>query len=267
MTITKDIRYVGVNDHEVDLFEGQYVVPNGMSYNSYVILDEKIAVMDAVDANFVEEWLGNIRAALNGRKPDYLIVQHMEPDHSAGIDDFLAVFPEAQVVSSGKSFVMMQQFFGQDYADRRIAVGEGDTLELGKHTLHFVTAPMVHWPEVIFTYDSADKVLFSADAFGKFGALDVEEDWACEARRYYIGIVGKYGVQVQNVLKKAAALDIAAICPLHGPVLTENLGYYINLYDIWSSYRVESEGVVIAYTSIYGHTKAAVELLAKELMA
>ena len=267
MTITKDIRYVGVNDHEVDLFEGQYVVPNGMSYNSYVILDEKIAVMDAVDANFVEEWLGNIRAALNGRKPDYLIVQHMEPDHSAGIDDFLAAFPEAQVVSSGKSFVMMQQFFGQDYADRRIAVGEGDTLELGKHTLHFVTAPMVHWPEVIFTYDSADKVLFSADAFGKFGALDVEEDWACEARRYYIGIVGKYGVQVQNVLKKAAALDIAAICPLHGPVLTENLGYYINLYDIWSSYRVESEGVVIAYTSIYGHTKAAVELLAETLKA
>ena len=267
MTITKDIRYVGVNDHEVDLFEGQYVVPNGMSYNSYVILDEKIAVMDAVDANFVEEWLGNIRAALNGRKPDYLIVQHMEPDHSAGIDDFLAAFPEAQVVSSGKSFVMMQQFFGQDYADRRIAVGEGDTLKLGKHTLHFVTAPMVHWPEVIFTYDSADKVLFSADAFGKFGALDVEEDWACEARRYYIGIVGKYGVQVQNVLKKAAALDIAAICPLHGPVLTENLGYYINLYDIWSSYRVESEGVVIAYTSIYGHTKAAVELLAETLKA
>ena len=267
MTITKDIRYVGVNDHEVDLFEGQYVVPNGMSYNSYVILDEKIAVMDAVDANFVEEWLGNIRAALNGRKPDYLIVQHMEPDHSAGIDDFLAAFPEAQVVSSGKSFVMMQQFFGQDYADRRIAVGEGDTLELGKHTLHFVTAPMVHWPEVIFTYDSADKVLFSADAFGKFGALDVEEDWACEARRYYIGIVGKYGVQVQNVLKKAAALDIAAICPLHGPVLTENLGYYITLYDIWSSYRVESEGVVIAYTSIYGHTKAAVELLAETLKA
>ena len=267
MTITKDIRYVGVNDHEVDLFEGQYVVPNGMSYNSYVILDEKIAVMDAVDANFVEEWLGNIRAALNGRKPDYLIVQHMEPDHSAGIDDFLAAFPEAQVVSSGKSFVMMQQFFGQDYADRRIAVGEGDTLKLGKHTLHFVTAPMVHWPEVIFTYDSADKVLFSADAFGKFGALDVEEDWACEARRYYIGIVGKYGVQVQNVLKKAAALDIAAICPLHGPVLTENLGYYFNLYDIWSSYRVESEGVVIAYTSIYGHTKAAVELLAETLKA
>ena len=265
MNITKDIFYAGVNDHEVDLFEGQYIVPNGMSYNSYVILDEKIAVMDAVDANFVEEWLGNIRAVLDGRKPDYLIVQHMEPDHSAGIDDFLAAFPEAQVVSSGKSFVMMQQFFGQDYADRRIAVGEGDTLELGRHTLHFVTAPMVHWPEVIMTYDSTDKVLFSADGFGKFGALDVEEDWACEARRYYIGIVGKYGVQVQNVLKKAAALDIATICPLHGPVLTENLGYYINLYDIWSSYRVESEGVVIAYTSVYGHTKKAVELLAETL--
>ena len=267
MNITKDIRYVGVNDHQVDLFEGQYIVPNGMSYNSYVILDEKIAVMDAVDAHFVEEWLENIRTVLDGRKPDYLIVQHMEPDHSAGIDDFLAAFPEATVVSSGKSFVMMKQFFGEDYADRRIAVGEGDTLNLGRHTLHFVTAPMVHWPEVIFTYDSADKVLFSADGFGKFGALDVEEDWACEARRYYIGIVGKYGVQVQNVLKKAAALDIAAICPLHGPVLTENLGYYINLYDIWSSYGVESEGVVIAYTSVYGHTKAAVELLAETLKA
>ena len=267
MNITKDIRYVGVNDHQVDLFEGQYIVPNGMSYNSYVILDEKIAVMDAVDAHFVEEWLENIRTVLDGRKPDYLIVQHMEPDHSAGIDDFLAAYPEATVVSSGKSFVMMKQFFGEDYADRRIAVGEGDTLNLGRHTLHFVTAPMVHWPEVIFTYDSFDKVLFSADGFGKFGALDVEEDWACEARRYYIGIVGKYGVQVQNVLKKAAALDIAAICPLHGPVLTENLGYYINLYDIWSSYGVESEGVVIAYTSVYGHTKAAVELLAETLKA
>ena len=267
MIITKDIRYVGVNDHQVDLFEGQYVVPNGMSYNSYVILDEKIAVMDAVDANFVDEWLHNIRTVLEGRKPDYLIVQHMEPDHSAGIDDFLAAYPQAQVVSSGKAFVMMKQFFGQDYADRRIAVGEGDTLNLGRHTLHFVTAPMVHWPEVIFTYDSLDKVLFSADAFGKFGALDVEEDWACEARRYYIGIVGKYGVQVQNVLKKAAALDIQTICPLHGPVLTENLGYYINLYDIWSSYGVESEGVVIAYTSIYGHTKKAVELLAETLKA
>ena len=267
MTVTKDIRYVGVNDHEIDLFEGQYVVPNGMAYNSYVILDEKIAVMDAVDANFVQEWLGNIAAVLEGRKPDYLIVQHMEPDHSAGIDDFLAAYPEAQVVSSQKAFVMMKQFFGEDYSARRVVVGEGDTLSLGVHTLHFVAAPMVHWPEVIMTYDAYDKVLFSADAFGKFGALDVEEDWACEARRYYIGIVGKYGVQVQNVLKKAANLDIQTICPLHGPVLNENLGYYINLYDIWSSYGVESEGVVIAYTSIYGHTKAAVELLAETLKA
>ena len=265
MHITNDIRYVGVNDHQVDLFEGQYVVPNGMAYNSYVILDEKIAVMDAVDANFVAEWLNNIAAVLEGRKPDYIIVQHMEPDHSAGVDDFLAAYPEAKVVSSAKAFTMMNQFFHQDYADRRVVVGEGDSLNLGSHTLHFVTAPMVHWPEVIMTYDSKDKVLFSADGFGKFGALDVEEDWACEARRYYIGIVGKYGAQVQAVLKKAATLDIATICPLHGPVLTENLGYYINLYDIWSSYRVESEGVVIAYTSVYGHTKAAAELLAKTL--
>ena len=266
MHITNDIRYVGVNDHEIDLFEGQYVVPNGMAYNSYVILDEKIAVMDAVDANFVPEWLNNIADALNGRKPDYLVVQHMEPDHSAGVDDFLAAYPEAQVVSSAKAFAMMRQFFHEDYADRRNLVGEGDSLSLGKHTLHFVTAPMVHWPEVIMTYDSYDKVLFSADGFGKFGAQDVEEDWACEARRYYIGIVGKYGVQVQAVLKKAAALDIAIICPLHGPVLTENLGYYINLYDIWSSYGVESEGVVIAYTSVYGHTKAAAQLLAQTLI-
>ena len=265
MHITKVIRYVGVNDHNVDLFEGQYVVPNGMAYNSYVILDEKIAVMDAVDANFVPEWLEKIAAVLDGRKPDYLVVQHMEPDHSAGVDDFLATYPDAQVVSSAKAFTMMKQFFHQDYADRRVVVGEGDSLSLGAHTLHFVTAPMVHWPEVIMTYDSTDKVLFSADGFGKFGALDVEEDWACEARRYYIGIVGKYGVQVQAVLKKAATLDIATICPLHGPVLTENLGYYINLYDIWSSYGVESEGVVIAYTSVYGHTKAAAELLAKTL--
>ena len=267
MNITRDIRYVGVNDHEIDLFEGQYIVPNGMAYNSYVILDEKIAVMDAVDANFVSEWLGNIEAVLDGRKPDYLVVQHMEPDHSAGIDDFLAAYPDAQVVSSQKAFVMMKQFFGEDYAARRVVVGEGDTLNLGVHTLHFVAAPMVHWPEVIMTYDSTDKVLFSADAFGKFGALDVEEDWACEARRYYIGIVGKYGVQVQNVLKKAASLDIQTICPLHGPVLNENLAYYLGLYDIWSSYGVESEGVVIAYTSIYGHTKAAVELLAETLKA
>ena len=265
MYITKDIRYVGVNDHQVDLFEGQYLVPNGMAYNSYVILDEKIAVMDAVDANFVPEWLDKIASVLEGRKPDYLVVQHMEPDHSAGVDDFLAAYPDAQVVSSAKAFTMMKQFFQQDYADRRVVVGEGDSLALGTHTLHFVTAPMVHWPEVIMTYDSYDKVLFSADGFGKFGALDVEEDWACEARRYYIGIVGKYGAQVQAVLKKAATLDIATICPLHGPVLTENLGYYINLYDIWSSYGVESEGVVIAYTSVYGHTKAAAELLARTL--
>ena len=265
MTITKDIKYIGVNDHQVDLFEGQYVVPNGMAYNSYVILDEKIAVMDSVDQNFGEEWLKNLENALEGRKPDYLVVQHMEPDHSANIDVFLKAYPEATVVSSAKAFTMMKQFFGTDYAGRRIVVGEGDTLNLGKHVLTFVTAPMVHWPEVIVTYDSYDKVLFSADGFGKFGALDVEEDWACEARRYYIGIVGKYGAQTQALLKKAAGLDIAIICPLHGPVLTENLGYYINLYDIWSSYAVESEGVVIAYTSVYGNTRKAVELLAKAL--
>ena len=265
MFITNDIRYVGVNDHNVDLFEGQYVVPNGMSYNSYVILDDKIAVMDTVDQNFTEEWLNNVAAVLDGRKPDYLVVHHMEPDHSANIANFLAAYPEATVVSSAKAFVMMKNFFGSDYADRRIVVGEGDTLSLGKHTLTFVTAPMVHWPEVIVSYDSCDKVLFSADGFGKFGALDVEEDWACEARRYYIGIVGKYGAQTQALLKKAAGLDISIICPLHGPVLTENLGYYINLYDIWSGYKVESEGVLIAYTSIYGHTKKAVELLAAKL--
>ena len=265
MTVTKDIRYIGVNDHQVDLFEGQYVVPNGMAYNSYVILDEKVAVMDTVDKNFTEEWFANLEAVLEGRKPDYLIVQHMEPDHSAGIDLFLNRYPEAVVVSSAKAFGMMQNFFGKDYADRRIVVGEGSTLSLGKHELTFVTAPMVHWPEVIVTYDAYDKVLFSADGFGKFGALDVEEDWACEARRYYIGIVGKYGAPVQTLLKKAAALDIAIICPLHGPVLTEDLGYYLNLYNIWSSYAVETEGVVIAYTSIYGHTKAAAELLAQEL--
>ena len=267
MIITKDIKYIGVNDHQVDLVEGQYVVPNGMAYNSYAIMDEKIAIMDTVDQNFTEEWLQNIRSTLGDRKPDYLVVQHMEPDHSANVANFLAAYPEAVVVSSAKAFAMMKNFFGNDYADRRIVVGEGDTLSLGKHTLTFVTAPMVHWPEVIVTYDSYDKVLFSADGFGKFGALDVEEDWACEARRYYIGIVGKYGPQVQALLKKAATLDIAKICPLHGPVLTENLGYYINLYDIWSSYRVESEGVVIAYTSVYGNTKAAVELLAEKLEA
>ena len=265
MTITKDIRYIGVNDHTIDLFEGQYVVPNGMSYNSYAIMDEKVAIMDTVDQNFTQEWLDNIEKTLEGRKPDFLVVHHMEPDHSANIHAFLTAYPEATVVSSAKAFTMMKQFFGTDYADRRIVVGEGSTLCLGKHTLTFVTAPMVHWPEVIVSYDSCDKVLFSADGFGKFGALDADEDWACEARRYYIGIVGKYGAQTQALLKKAAGLDIAVICPLHGPILTENLSYYINLYDIWSSYKVESEGVVIAYTSVYGHTKKAVELLGSKL--
>ena len=265
MKITNDILYVGVNDHDVDLFEGQYVVPGGMAYNSYVILDEKIAVMDTVDQHFGDQWLNNLKTVLEGRTPDYLVVQHMEPDHSANVANFLSVYPQATVVASKQAFVMIKQFFGTDYADRRIIVGEGDTLSLGQHTLTFVTAPMVHWPEVIVTYDSYDKVLFSADGFGKFGALDADEAWACEARRYYIGIVGKYGAQVQALLKKAANLEIATICPLHGPILTENLGYYINLYDIWSSYRPEEEGVVIAYTSVYGHTKAAVELLAAEL--
>ena len=265
MTITNDIRYVGVNDHRIDLFEGLYVVPNGMSYNSYAIIDEKIAIMDSVDQHFGSEWLQNIEATLKGRKPDYLVVQHMEPDHSANIAAFMNAYPEAQVVSSGKSFIMMKQFFGDDFAGRQIAVADGSTLSLGKHTLTFVTAPMVHWPEVIMTYDHYDKVLFSADAFGKFGALDVEEDWACEARRYYFGIVGKYGVQVQNLLKKAANLEISTICSLHGPVLTENIGYYIDLYDTWSAYRPESEGVVIAYTTVYGHTKIAVEMLADSL--
>ena len=267
MTITNDIRYVGVNDHAVDLFEGQYVVPNGMSYNSYVILDEKVAVMDTVDQHFGQEWLANIREVLGDKQPDYLVVHHMEPDHSANIDLFLNTYPNATVVSSMKAFVMMQGFFGTDYADRRIVVGEGDTLNLGKHVLTFVTAPMVHWPEVIVSYDSCDKVLFSADGFGKFGALDADEPWDCEARRYYIGIVGKYGAQVQALLKKAATLDIAIICPLHGPILTENLGHYIGKYDIWSSYAVEDEGVVIAYTSVYGHTKAAAQLLAEKLEA
>ena len=265
MTITNDIRYVGVNDHQIDLFEGQYPVPNGMAYNSYAILDEKIAIMDSVDRSFGEEWLGNIEAALDGRKPDYLVVQHMEPDHSSNIAMFMNAYPEAKVVSSGKSFIMMKQFFGDDFAGRQIAVADGSTLNLGKHTLTFLTAPMVHWPEVIMTYDAYDKVFFSADAFGKFGALDAPEDWACEARRYYFGIVGKYGVQVQNLLKKAVNLDISTICSLHGPVLTENIGYYVNLYDIWSGYRPESEGVVIAYTTVYGHTKVAVELLAEAL--
>ncbi len=267
MHITEDVRYIGVNDHQVDLFEGQYAVPNGMAYNSYAILDEKTAIMDTVDKNFTHQWLDNIQKTLGSRKPDYLVVQHMEPDHAANIANFMKVYPEATIVSSAKAFTMMEHFFGTGYADRRIVVGEGSTLSLGKHTLTFVTAPMVHWPEVIVTYDSCDKVLFSADGFGKFGALDVQEDWACEARRYYIGIVGKYGAQVQALLKKAAGLDIQIICPLHGPVLTENLGYYLNLYDIWSGYRVESEGIVIAYTSVYGHTKEAVELLAEKLLS
>ena len=267
MFITNDIKYIGVNDHNIDLFEGQYVVPNGMAYNSYAIVDDKIAIMDTVDQHFGDQWLENLKAALGARKPDYLVVQHMEPDHSANIDNFLKAYPEATVVSSVKAFNMMFNFFGTDYADRRIVVKEGDTLELGKHVLNFVGAPMVHWPEVLMTYDSTDKVLFSADGFGKFGALDVEEDWACEARRYYIGIVGKYGAQVQSVLKKAAGLDIQIICPLHGPVLSENLGYYIDLYNTWSSYGVETDGIMIAYTSVYGHTKKAVEILAEKLRA
>ena len=267
MKITNDIRYVGVNDHQIDLFEGQYDVPNGMSYNSYVILDEKIAVMDTVDANFTHEWLDNIQNTLGTRSPDYLVVHHMEPDHSANIFNFTKAYPNAKIVSSAKAFVMMKNFFGTDFAEKQIVVGEGDTLTLGKHTLTFVTAPMVHWPEVIVSYDSTDKVLFSADGFGKFGALDVEEDWACEAKRYSIGIGGKYGAHVQNLLKKAAGLDIEIICPLHGPVLNENLGYYINLYNTWSSYQPEEEGIVIAYTSVYGNTKKAVMQLAEKLKA
>ena len=267
MNITNDIRYIGVNDHKIDLFEGQYAVPNGMAYNSYVILDDKIAVMDTVDAAFTHEWLDALEAALRGRKPSYLIVQHMEPDHSGSIVSFMKVYPETRIVASAKAFAMMGQFFGTDFSDNRTVVGDGDTLSLGRHELTFVTAPMVHWPEVIVTYDSTDKVLFSADGFGKFGALDVDEDWACEARRYYFGIVGKYGVQVQNLLKKAAGLDIDIICPLHGPVLTENLGYYLNLYHTWSSYAVESEGVMIAYTSVYGNTRKAVKLLEQKLLA
>jgi flavorubredoxin/flavin reductase (DIM6/NTAB) family NADH-FMN oxidoreductase RutF len=265
MKITNSVKYVGVNDHSIDLFEGQYVVPNGMAYNSYVILDKKTAVIDTVDARFTHEWLDNIERELGGKAPDYLIVQHMEPDHSANIDRFMKNYPTTQIVSSKKAFVMMNNFFGTDYADRAIEVGEGSTLSLGEHTLTFVTAPMVHWPEVIVTYDSLDKILFSADGFGKFGALDVDEEWACEARRYYFGIVGKYGAQVQSLLKKAAGLDIEIICPLHGPVLTENLGYYLDLYNTWSSYRPESEGIMIAYTSVYGNTKKAVEFLAQKL--
>ena len=267
MTITNDVKYIGVNDHKVDLFEGQYAVPHGISYNSYVILDEKIAVLDTVDASFTHEWLDNLQNVLGSRTPDYLIIQHMEPDHSANIANFVKAYPEAKVVSSSKAFGMMKQFFGTDFAEKQVVVGEGDTLSLGRHNLTFVTAPMVHWPEVIVTYDSTDKILFSADGFGKFGALDVSEPWADEARRYFIGIVGKYGVQVQNLLKKAAGLDIQIICPLHGPVLSENLGYYLNLYNTWSSYQPEEEGIVIAYTSVYGNTKKAVLLLGEKLKA
>lgn len=265
MDITKDIVYAGVNDHAIDLFEGQYAVRNGMAYNSYVMLDEQVAVMDTVDAHFTREWLDNVAAALGGRQPDYLIVQHMEPDHSASIAPFMERYPQARIVATAKAFAMMQQFFGTAFADRQMVAGEGSTLELGRHTLTFLTAPMVHWPEVMVTYDACDKVLFSADAFGKFGALDVDEDWTDEARRYYIGIVGKYGMQVQTLLKKAASLDIQTICPLHGPVLKDNLAYYLNLYQTWSSYGVEAAGVTIAYTSIYGHTKRAVEELADKL--
>ena len=265
MFISNDIIYVGVNDHEIDLFEGQYDVPSGMAYNSYVIVDGKVAVMDSVDRNFGSEWIANIKAATGGRAPDYLVVQHMEPDHSASIAVFAEAFPEAKIVGNNMTFTMMTKYFGTDFAERKVVVKEGDTLNLGKHELKFVTAPMVHWPEVMMTYDMCDKVFFSADAFGKFGALDVEEDWACEARRYYFGIVGKFGQQVQALLKKTAALDISVICPLHGPVLNDNLGYYLDLYNTWSSYGVESEGVLIAYTSVYGNTKQAAELLREKL--
>ena len=267
MKISKDIKYIGVNDKNIDLFEGQYIVPNGIAYNSYVIFDEKIAVMDTVDASFGDEWLSNLENALDGKTPHYLIVQHMEPDHSANIKRFAEKYPLATIVATQKAFVMMNQFFSTDFIDRRIVANDGDTLSLGIHTLTFVTAPMVHWPEVMLTYDSKDKVLFSADAFGKFGALDTDEDWACEARRYYFGIVGKYGPQVQALLKKLSGVDVETICPLHGPVLTENLGYYINLYDIWSSYRVETEGIFIAFSSIYGNTKNAALLLKERLEA
>lgn len=265
MKITNDIKYIGVNDHEIDLFEGQYIVPNGIAYNSYAVMDEKVAIMDTVDANFKDEWFANIENVLGTRNPDYLVIHHMEPDHSANIAHFAKKYPDAKIVSSDKAFVMMKNFFGTDFLDKRVIVREGDVLSLGKHELTFYTAPMVHWPEVIVSYDSCDKVLFSADAFGKFGANDIDEDWACEARRYYIGIVGKYGMQAQALLKKAAGLDINIICPLHGPVLDENLRYYINLYDIWSSYKPEEEGMMIAYTSVYGNTKNAVQLLEKKL--
>lgn len=267
MTISNDIRYIGVNDHSVDLFEGQYKVPNGMSYNSYVIMDEKIAVMDTVDANFGGEWLANLEKELSGVQPDILVVHHMEPDHSANIALFAEKYPQAKILASKQAFVMMKQFFGDDYAERQIVAGEGFTLELGRHTLKFIAAPMVHWPEVLMSYDCTDKVLFSADGFGKFGALDVEDEWDCEARRYYIGIVGKYGAQVQAVLKKASALDIEVICPLHGPLLSSDLAHYLRLYDIWSSYGVESAGTVIAYASVYGNTKKAADILAEKLFA
>ena len=267
MYISDSIKYIGVNDHKIDLFEGQYIVPNGISYNSYAIIDEKIAIMDTVDVNFLDEWLANIKAALGDRTPDYLVVLHMEPDHSANIFNFAKAYPEAKIVASGLAFEMMKNFFGTDFAEKRVVVKEGSTLELGEHTLSFITAQMVHWPEVIMAYDTKDKVLFSADGFGKFGALDVEEDWADEARRYYIGIVGKYGMPVQAVLKKAANLDTQTICPLHGPVLNDNLVYYLELYNTWSTYAVEEEGVVIAYTSIYGNTKKAAEILADKLKA
>lgn len=266
MIITNDIKYVGVNDKDVDLFEGQYVVPNGMAYNSYVVFDDKITVFDSVDAHFGKEWLANVQSVLDGKTPDYLVVQHMEPDHSANIVEFMTAYPSATIVSSQKAFAMMQNYFGTSFEKRRIVVGDGSTLATGRHEFQFVTAPMVHWPEVIMTYDKTDKVFFSADAFGKFGALDVEdEDWACEARRYYFGIVGKYGVQVQNLFKKIAGLEVKIICPLHGPVLTDNLGYYLNLYNVWSTYGVESEGVFIAYASVYGHTEKAAKLLAEQL--
>lgn len=266
MQIVNDIKYVGVNDKKLDLFEGQYIVPNGMAYNSYVVLDDKIAIFDSVDIRCADEWFLNLKNALDGKEPDYLIIQHMEPDHSSSIKEFLDKYPNTKIVSSSKSFVMMKNFFGNDFAEKQVVVGEGDTLSLGRHNLTFITAPMVHWPEVIMTYDNTNKILFSADAFGKFGALDTEEEWACEARRYYFGIVGKYGVQVQSVLKKAANLEIKIICPLHGPVLTENLDYYLNLYNTWSTYQSESKGVCIAYTSVYGNTKKAVELLKEKLI-
>ncbi len=267
INITKDVKYVGVNDHEVDLFEGQYAVPNGIAYNSYVITDEKTAVIDTVDRNFTKKWLENVSTVLDGRKPDYLLIQHMEPDHAGNVANFMKIYTDTKIVASAKAFTMMNQFFGTDYADRRIVVSEGDKLPLGRHTLAFVTAPMVHWPEVIVSYDECDKILFSADAFGKFGALDIEDEWDREARRYYIGIVGKYGAQVQRLLKKAAGIDIQIICPTHGPILNEDLGHYLNLYDIWSSYKAESEGIMIAYASVYGHTKEAVQLLADKLHA